>query len=206
MADQLEPVVAGPDPDAWVLDSVKECRLDHGVMDHVEEYDPVADFERCVKAIISDDVACKTGVSAQAVVELFFSGGACSDDFGAVRHFETVRHVSADGYVQNGDVLFVVDNVFDGCDKFSGLPTDRFSWFKNNLNARVAAMESIQNGNQSIDFIILARNVMATAKVHPFHFGDEFAKAFFEVFKDRFESVCVLFAKGVEMQAFNVIE
>ena len=199
-------VVEMPDADVWVLDAVEERRLDHGVVDHIEEDDLVAYLERFVETVVSDDITGEASVSAQAVFVLLFAGHAGAEDHRAVRHFKAVRHVSAHGNVQNGDVLFVADNVFDGGDEFARLPAHGFARFKNDLNARVAAVEAFQDGNQTVDFVIGAGNMMATAKVYPLHLRNEFAEAFFKVLEDRFESVRVLFAKGVEVQAFDAFE
>ena len=54
--------------------------------------------------------------------------------------------------------------------------------------------------------VVFARDVVATAKVNPFHLRKEFAEVPFEFGKDNFECVGILFAKRMEMEPFDTVK
>ena len=99
--------------DARVAYTVKECGLDHCIMDHVFEDNLVAYLERLVEGKVSELVACEARIACEFVCEFLFSRHSRANHFWAVWHFQAVRHVRADRHVQDGNVHFVVNNVSD---------------------------------------------------------------------------------------------
>ena len=192
--------------DARVAHTVEERGLDHGVVDHVFEDDAVADLERFVEREITELVAGEAGIARELVRVSFFSRECGADDAWTVRHFEAVRHVGADGNVEYGDVHFVVDDVANACDEFTGLPADGFARFHDDLQVRVAAVKIIQDAYEFFAVVILAGNVVSAAEVHPFHLREVLAEVLFECGENTFESVSVLFAKSMEVEAVNAVE
>ena len=192
--------------DAWVTYPVEERGLDHGVVDHVFEDDAVADLERFVERIVAELVAGEAGVACELVGVSLFARERCTRDVRAVRHFEAVRHVGADGNVQNNDVHFVVNNVANASDEFAGLPTDGFTWFHDDLQVRITCGEILEDAHEFVAVVVLTRDVVATAEVHPLHLREVLAEVLFECGENAFECIGVLFAKRVEVQAFNAIE
>ena len=191
---------------ARMAHTVEECSLDHRVVDHVFEDDAVADLERFVEREVSELVAGEAGVACELVRVSFFARECCSDDAWTVRHFEAVRHVGADGNVKNGDVHFVVDNVANACDEFSGLPADGFARFHDDLQVRVACGEILEDAHEFIAVVVLAGDVMTAAEVHPLHLREVLAEVLFECGENAFESVGILFAKRMEVEAVNAVE
>ena len=192
--------------DARVAHSVEERGLDHGVVDHVFEDDAVADLEWLVEGKVSQLVAREAGISCEFVRVSFFAWERSSDDVWTVGHFEAVRHVGADGNVQNGDIHFVVDDVAHACDEFTGLPADSFARFHDDLQVRVACGEILENADEFVAVIILAGNVVAAAEVHPLHLREVLAEMTLECGENAFEGVCILFAKRMEVESVNAIE
>ena len=192
--------------DARVAHSVKERGLDHGVVDHVFEDDAVADLERFVEGKVSELVAGEAGVARELVRVSLFAREGCTDDAWTVRHFEAVRHVGADGNVQNGDIHFVVDYVAHACDEFTGLPADSFAWFHDDLQVRVACGEILEDAHELVAVVILAGDVVAAAEVHPLHLREVLAKMLFKCGENAFESVGILFAKRVEVETVNAVK
>ena len=192
--------------DARVTHSVEERGLDHRVVDHVFEDDAVADLERFVEREVSELVAGEAGVACELVRVSFFARECGADDAWTVRHFETVRHVGADGNVEYCDVHFVVDDVANACDEFSGLPADGFARFHDDLQVRVACGEILEDAHEFIAVVVLACDVVATAEVHPLHLREVFAEVTLECGENAFESVGILFAKCMEVEPVNTIE
>ena len=192
--------------DARVTHPVEERGLDHRVVDHVFKDDAVADFERFVEREVAELIAGEAGVARELVRVSLFSRECGADDVRTVRHFETVRHVGADGNVEYGDVHFVVDNVANACDEFTGLPADGFARFHDDLQVRVACGEILEDAHEFVAVVVLAGNVVATAEVHPLHLREVLAKVLFECGENAFEGVGILFAEGVEVESFNAVE
>ena len=192
--------------DARVAHTVEERGLDHGVVDHVFEDDAVADLERFVERIVAELVAGETGVARELVGVSLFARKCCAGDVRTVRHFEAVRHVGADGNVQDDDVHFVVDDVANASDEFAGLPADSFARFHDDLQMRVTCGEVLEDAHEFVAMVVLAGDVVASAEVHPLHLREVLAEVLFECGENAFESVCILFAERVEMQAFNAIK
>ena len=191
---------------ARMAHTVEECGLDHRVVDHVFEDDAVADLERFVEREVSELVAGEAGVACELVRVSFFARECCSDDAWTVWHFEAVRHVGANGNVQNSDVHFVVDNVANACDEFTGLPADGFARFHDDLQVRVTCGEILEDAHEFIAVVVLTGNVVAAAEVHPLHLREVLAKVLFECGENAFESVGILFAKRVEVEPVNAVE
>ena len=155
--------------DAWVTHSVEERGLDHGVVDHVFEDDAVTDLERFVKGKVSQLIAREAGIACEFVRVSFFAWECCTDDVWAVRHFKAVRHVGADGNIEDGDVHFVMDDVADACDEFACLPADSFARFHDDLQVRVTCGKILENADEFVAVVILAGDVVTAAEVHPLH-------------------------------------
>ena len=192
--------------DARVTYPVEECGLDHRIVDHVFEDDAVADLERFVERIVSELVAGEAGVACELVGVSLFARERCTRDVRAVRHFEAVRHVGADGNVQDDDVHFVVDDVADTGDEFACLPANGFTWFHDDLQVRVTCGKVLENANEFVAVIVLAGDVVTTAEVHPLHLREVFAKALFECGENAFECIGVLFAECMEVEAFDTVK
>lgn len=192
--------------DAWVAHTVEERGLDHGVVDHVFEDDAVADLERFVEREITELVAGEAGIARELVRVSFFSRECGADDAWTVRHFEAVRHVGADGNVEYGDVHFVVDDVANACDEFTGLPADGFARFHDDLQVRVACGEILEDAHEFVAVVVLAGDVVAATEVYPLHLREVLAKVFFECGENAFESIGILFAKRVEVESINAVE
>ena len=60
--------------------------------------------------------------------------------------------------------------------------------------------------DQSIDIVVAARDVMAAAKIHPFHLPDIFPELGFDGLERAFERVRIEFAQRMKMQALDPIE
>ena len=191
---------------ARMAHTVEECGLDHRVVDHVFEDDAVADLERFVEREVSELVAGEAGVACELVRVSFFARECCSDDAWTVRHFEAVRHVGADGNVKNGDVHFVVDDVANACDEFTGLPADGFARFHDDLQVRVACGEILEDAHEFVAVVVLAGDVVTAAEVHPLHLREVLAEVLFKCGENAFESVGILFAKRMEVEAVNAVE
>ena len=192
--------------DARVTHTVEERGLDHRVVDHVFEDDAFADLERFVERIVAELVAGEAGVARELVRVSFFARECCSDDAWTVRHFEAVRHVGADGYVEYCNVHFVVDNVANACDEFAGLPADGFARFHDDLQVRVACGEILEDAHEFVAVVVLAGDVVASAEVHPLHLREVLAEVLFECGENAFESVGILFAKCMEVETVNAVE
>ena len=192
--------------DARVTHPVEERGLDHRVVDHIFEDDAVADFERVVEREVAELVACEAGVARELVRVSLFTRECGADDVRTVRHFETVRHVGANGNVEYGDVHFVVDNVANACDEFAGLPADGFARFHDDLQVRVACGEILENTHEFVAVVVLARDVVTAAEVHPLHLREVLAEVTLECGENAFEGVCILFAKRMEMESVNAVE
>ena len=192
--------------DARVTHTVEERGLDHRVVDHVFEDDAVADLERFVERVVTELVSGEARVASKFVSVCLFARKGCTDDVRAVRHFEAVRHVCTDGNVQDGDVHFVVDDIANTGDEFACLPTDGFARFHDDLQVRVAFGEVVENVNELVPVVILASDVVTTAKVYPLHLREIFAKVLFECSENNFEGVGILFAECMEMQSFDAVE
>ena len=192
--------------DARVTHTVEERGLDHGVVDHVFEDDAVADLERFVEREVSELVAGEAGVARELVGVSLFAWECGADDAWTVRHFEAVRHVGADGNVQNGDVHFVVDDVANACDEFTGLPADGFARFHNDLQVRVTCGEILEDAHEFVAVVVLAGDVVTAAEVHPLHLREVLAKVLFKCGENAFESVGILFTKRVEVESVNAVE
>lgn len=172
--------------DARVAHSVEERGLDHRVVDHVFENDAVTDLERFVKREVSELVASEAGVACELVRVSFFARECCTDDVWAVRHFEAVRHVGADGNVEYCDIHFVVDDVANACDEFAGLPADGFARFHDDLQVRVTCGEILEDVHKFVAVVVLTGNVVATAEVHPLHLLEVLAKVLFKCGENAF--------------------
>ena len=192
--------------DARVTHTVEERGLDHRVVDHVFEDDAVADLERFVERIVAKLVAGEAGVARELVGVCLFAREGGAGDVRAVRHFEAVRHVGADGNIQDDDVHSVVDDIADASDEFAGLPADSFARFHDDLQVRVTSGEVLENAHEFVAVIILAGNVVATAEVYPLHLREVLAEVLFECGENAFEGVGILFAESVEVEAFNAVE
>ena len=192
--------------DARVAHSVEERGLDHGVVDHVFEDDAVADLEWLVEGKVSQLVAREAGISCEFVRVGFFARECGADDVRTVRHFKAVRHVGADGNVQNGDIHFVVDDVAHACDEFAGLPADGFARFHDDLQVRITCGEILENTHEFVAVVVLARDVVTAAEVHPLHLREVLAEVTLECGENAFEGVCILFAKRMEMESVNAVE
>ena len=192
--------------DARVTHPVEERGLDHRIVDHVFEDDAVADLERFVERIVAKLVAGEAGVARELVGVSLFAREGSSCDVRTVRHFEAVRHVGADGNVQDDDVHSVVDNVSDASDEFACLPADSFARFHDDLQVRVTCGEILEDAHEFVAVVVLAGNVVATAEVHPLHLREVLAEVLFECGENAFEGVGILFAEGVEVESFNAIE
>ena len=192
--------------DARMANSVEERGLDHGVVDHVFENDAVADLERFVEREVAELVAGEAGVARELVRVSLFTRERGADDVRTVRHFEAVRHVGADGNVQDGDIHFVVDYVANACDEFTCLPTDRFARFHDDLQVRITCGEILEDAHEFVAVVVLTRDVVATAEVHPLHLREVLAEVTLECSENAFEGVCILFAKCMEMESVNAIE
>ena len=155
--------------DARVAHTVEERGLDHGIVDHVFEDDAVADLERFVEREITELVTCEAGIARELICVSLFARECGVDDAWTVRHFEAVRHVGADGNVENGDVHFVVDDVADASNEFTGLPADGFARFHDDLQVRVTCGEILEDAHEFVAVVVLACDVVATAEVHPLH-------------------------------------
>ena len=192
--------------DARVTHTVEERGLDHRVVDHVFKDDAVADLERFVEREIAELVAGEAGVARELVGVSLFTRECGADDVRTVRHFEAVRHVGADGNVEYCDIHFVVDDVANACDEFTGLPADGFARFHDDLQVRVACGEILEDAHEFVAVVILAGNVVATAEVHPLHLREVLAEVLFECGENAFESVGILFAKRMEVETVNAVK
>ena len=192
--------------DARVAHSVEERGLDHRVVDHVFENDAVADLERFIEREVSELVAGEAGIARELVGVSLFSRECGADDAWTVRHFEAVRHVGADGNVENGDVHFVVDDVANACNEFAGLPADGFARFHDDLQVRITCGEILEDAHEFVAVVVLTGNVVATAEVHPLHLREVLAEVLFKCGENAFESVGILFAKCMEMEPVNAFE
>lgn len=191
---------------ARMAHTVEECGLDHRVVDHVFEDDAVADLERFVEREVTELVAGEAGVACELVRVCLFARECGADDAWTVRHFEAVRHVGANGNVQNSDVHFVVDNVANACDEFAGLPADGFARFHDDLQVRITCGEILEDAHEFIAVVVLTGDVMTAAEVHPLHLREVLAEVFFKCGENAFESVGILFAKRMEVEAVNAVE
>ena len=192
--------------DARVAHAIEERGLDHGVVDHVFEDDAVADLEWLVEGKVSQLVACEAGIACEFVRVSLFARECGADDVRAVGHFKAVWHVGADGNVENGDVHFVVDDVANTCDEFTGLPADGFARFHDDLQVRVTCGEILEDAHEFVAVVVLAGDVVATAEVHPFHLREVLAEVAFECGENAFEGVGILFAKRVEVETVNAVK
>ena len=133
--------------DARMAHAIEECGLDHRVVDHVFEDDAVADLEWFIEGVIAELVAGEARISCEFVCMRFFARKCGTNDVWAVRHFKAVRHVGADGNVQDGDVHFVVDDIANAGDEFACLPTDGFARFYDDLQVRVACRKFLEDAD-----------------------------------------------------------
>lgn len=172
--------------DARVAHTVEERGLDHGVVDHVFEDDAVADLERFVEREITELVAGEAGVACELIRVCLFARECGADDAWTVRHFEAVRHVGADGNVEYCDIHFVVDDVANACDEFAGLPADGFARFHDDLQVRVTCGEILEDAHEFIAVVVLACDVVATAKVYPLHLREVLAEVLFKCGENAF--------------------
>ena len=203
---QVELAVFVEFADARVTYPVEERGLDHGVVDHVFEDDAVADLERFVERIVTELVAGEAGIARELVGVSLFARECCTGDVRTVRHFEAVRHVGADGNIQDDDVHSVVDDVANACDEFTCLPTDRFARFHDDLQVRITCGEILEDVHEFVAVVVLTRDVVATAEVHPFHLREVLAEVTLECGENAFESVGILFAKRVEVETVNAVK
>ena len=114
--------------------------------------------------------------------------------------------MGANGNVQNSDVHFVVDNVANACDEFAGLPADGFARFHDDLQVRITCGEILEDAHEFIAVVVLTGDVMTAAEVHPLHLREVLAEVLFECGENAFESVGILFAKRMEVEAVNAVE
>ena len=108
--------------------------------------------------------------------------------------------------VQDRDVHFVVHDVFDRGHKFARLPPDGLSRFHDDLHPRVPLHEPLQDAHELVPVVILARNVVPAAEVHPLHLVDVLAEMLLEGRKHAFQRVGVLLAQGMEVQSLNPVQ
>ena len=171
---------------ARMAHTVEECGLDHRVVDHVFEDDAVADLERFVEREVPELVAGEAGVACELVGVCLFARECGADDAWTVRHFEAVRHVGADGNVKYCDVHFVVDDVANACDEFTGLPADGFARFHDDLQVRVACGEILEDAHEFVAVVVLAGDVVAATEVYPLHLREVLAKVTLECGENAF--------------------
>ena len=143
--------------------AIEHGSLYHRIVNHVTEYDQISNLWPMiiVKSPRSYIVTSQTRVSAHIPCCFFTDRIVHANDCRLVRHFQTIRHMASKRNVQHHDIsTSVVKHIFHSANQYSCIPSKCTTWFKNDAQMWMSALEIFENFNQDILVIILMSNQM----------------------------------------------
>lgn len=129
-----------------VSDAIKHIRLDGCIVKHVFKNDFIAHLQRFRETPITHEIAGQTTVTTKTVGVggIGHIGDFRSCHSGVIWHFETVGHVASETDIEDsGSDTFVFHDIHDMCIQVARLPSEGASWFQDDVQPRVSAMEPL---------------------------------------------------------------
>ena len=129
---------------ARMADSVKHISLHGSIVYHIFEDYLVAYLQRFVEFPCRHEVARKAGIATKSVniLALVCVESHLRTSYGwVVRHFQTVRHMTGETYIQNSCLYtFVFHDIYHLRKQITRLPSEGTSRFHYYLQLRIAVM------------------------------------------------------------------
>src|SRR5476649_2332776 len=142
--------------------AVEPVFLDHGVARGVDERQPIADGQRTIKLVLTEDVSGQARLAAHHVGVF----AVARRQLGIEAIDQQVEHVCFDGAVHHCQMLAVVQGVKHGHFQRGALGDGRFTRFQVNLHA-VLLRERLEARTERIDRVILTGEMDTAAEADP---------------------------------------
>ena len=184
--------------------AVEHRGLDHRVVNHVFEDNPLAHLQFVVEGPVAVVVARQAAVAAHAPARFALGGLVGAEDGRLVGHFKAVGHVAGERHVEHGRAhAAVFDDVLDGRDQIARAPRKGAARLENQPQVGIAGVEVAQDGNQLVAVVFGVRHQMAAAHVEPLELRQQLAEVPLERLERQTQMLGPRFAEDVEMEPLD---
>ena len=206
LAQELEAAIAAQHANRRQRDSVEGVVFHNRIMNHVLENHLIANLNRRFEAIIANHIAREACRRAKAIGVGQHSRLGAPTNHRTIGHFEAVGHVRARAHIENGNRHGVVGDVEHSALEKAALPAHSLARLEIDINPAMAGAEILNDFYQKIYIIILARDMMPAAEIHPFHAVNQMPKMQLEMLKRALQGIAILLAMRMEMQPAHALE
>ena len=141
----FQPVVGPPKRQRGMRYAVELGGLDHGIMNHIFENQPVAYLKGPVERPITHIIAAQATVAADPVGRFALAGVGSAPDHRFIWHFQTIGHMAGERGIDKGRTdAVVLHYIYHGSQQETGLPGKGASWLQNDFQIGILGFERAQ--------------------------------------------------------------
>ena len=190
--------------------TVEHRCLHRSVVEHVLEDDVLPHLQLMVESPALHEVAAQAGVASKPIDVWFVAAAALVDDTRStharmIGHLQAVGHVAGKADVEDGSLDSVVlHDVLHLAHQRPRLPAKGTAWLQYHVKPRIALVELLQRGHQTVDVIVAAGHQMAATEVDPFQLRKPPSELILDMGQRTLKGIASTLAVAMDMEARDV--